>query len=102
SGTIGLLKSGSWKHWHQFEPELLRAAEHEIHVLDGLASGTFAEVVQGTESDDRLGLGIGGVGHEGQVRALRPLRMWRAVTDADDSGFGVKLAGGAQRVLGRE
>src|SRR5712691_9096406 len=34
----------SWVHWHQIESQLLWAAEHQVHVLTGLAGRALAKI----------------------------------------------------------
>src|SRR6185369_17730062 len=73
----------------------------EVGVLNGLAGGAFAEVVDGGECNDQISLGIGGVGDEDEVGAGGPLGVRRFVGDADKGAIPVEVAGDAEALLGR-
>src|SRR5262245_28114344 len=71
----------SWPQWRAFESGGFGLAGHEICILHGLPGGAFAEVVDGTQGDDQVPLGIGEVGDEDQIRPGGPLAVRGFVRD---------------------
>src|SRR5581483_7674554 len=82
--------SSSWVRACQYQPGSLRDAEHQIHVLHGLARRAFDKIVQGHKDNHRVVLR--GIADVYEVRALHPVDVRRAVDQANEKFVAIETS----------